>query len=124
VHDNIDQTEDIIYDFGLYLIEKILLKSEKRLRDFPEMPQWVGNWEWIENNFILQEQLHYNAAELQAIVQQNVQSFNEEQLAVYNAAMAAVQGEEKHVFFLHSAGGCGKHMFATQLLLQFVHREE
>ena len=42
------------------------------------------------------------------MVQQNVQSFNEEQLAVYNAVMAAVQGEEKHVFFLHSAGGCGK----------------
>ena len=42
---HIVQTEDIIYDFGLYLTEKILLKSEKRLQDFPEMPQWVGNWD-------------------------------------------------------------------------------
>ena len=107
-HPLIDQTEDTIYDFGLYLIEKILLKSEKRLQDFPQMPQWVGNWERIENNFILQEQLQYNVVELQATVQRQVESFNGEQRAVYDAVMAAVQGEEKHVFFLHSAGGGGK----------------
>ena len=105
---HIEQTEEVVYDFGLYLIEKILLKSEKRLRDFPEMPQWVGDWERIENNFILQEQLQYDVVELQATVQRHVESFNEEQREVYNAVMAAVEGEEKHVFFLHSAGGGGK----------------
>ena len=41
----IDPTEEVVYDFRLYLIDKILLKSEKRLRDFPGMPQWVGNWD-------------------------------------------------------------------------------
>ena len=107
-HPHIDQTEEIVYDFGLYLIEKILLKSERRLRDFPEMPQWVGNWDRIENNFILQEQLQYDVVELQATVQRHVESFNAEQRAVYDAVMAAVQGEEKHVFFLHRAGGGGK----------------
>ena len=43
-HPHIDQTEEIIHDYGLYLIERILLKSEKCLRNFPEMPQWVGDW--------------------------------------------------------------------------------
>ena len=105
---HINQTEEVICDFGLFLIEKILLKSEKRLRDFPEMPQWVGNWEAIQNNFILQEQLQYDVAELQGTVQRNVESFNEDQRAVYDAVMASIEGRETHIFFLHSAGGGGK----------------
>lgn len=105
---HVDQTEEVVYDYGLYLTEKILLKSERRLRDFPEMPQWVGNWGQIENNFILQEQLQYDVVELQETVQRNVESFNAEQSEVYNAVMASIEGEEHHVFFLHSAGGGGK----------------
>jgi len=59
-------------------------------------------------------------AELQATVQRNIESFNGEQCAVYDAVMASVEGEEKHVFFLHSAGGGGK-MYVCNTIAAAVH---
>jgi hypothetical protein len=61
-------TDEQIYDYGLHLLDKILLESGKRLTDFPPMPLSTGPqegevWETIPANFLLAQQLRYNIDE-------------------------------------------------------------
>src|ERR1700723_1635085 len=55
-----DPPDDMVYDYGLHLINKILKESGKGLEDFPPMPLPQQHWEWIEDNFLMQDQLDYN----------------------------------------------------------------
>ena len=55
----------------------------------------------------LNEQLDYHREELINRVQLNCGQFNHAQRTIFEAVMESVNGESK-VFFLHSAGGCGK----------------
>ena len=43
-------TDDQVYDYGLYLIEKSPREVGKSLKDFPPMPMPVGDWAAIEGN--------------------------------------------------------------------------
>ena len=43
-------TEDLIYDYGLYLIEEALQESGKSLKDYAPMPMPVNNWNAIVGN--------------------------------------------------------------------------
>ena len=52
-----------------------------------------------------------------AMVAENAAKFNNDQRAVYNAVMESVNNNTPEVFFLHSAGGCGKIFEARQLQL-------
>jgi len=62
-------TNDDVYDYGLYLLNKLLLKSEKTLKDFPPMPLFQQPWELqISDNQILNEQLNYDHGALQELV--------------------------------------------------------
>jgi PIF1-like helicase len=79
------------------------------LADIPGMPPVVGNWGAVdEGNRLLREQLDYNRDELAVRVTENVAKFNAPQQTVYNAVMDSVNNNISRVFFLHSAGGCGK----------------
>ena len=54
--------DEQVYDYGLHLMEKILLESGKHLTDFPPMPLSTGPqegevWEIIPANFLLAQQL-------------------------------------------------------------------
>ena len=78
----------------------------------------------IGGNRLLNEQLDFNREQLAARVAENAAKFNDDQRAVYNAVMESVNNNTPKVFFLHSAGGCGKtFVCATPLLLQCVPRE-
>ena len=106
-------TNEQIYDYGLHLLEKILLESGKRLTDFPPMPLSIGPqegevWETIPANFLLAQQLQYNIDELNATVEHNRERFNAEQRNVFDAAMDSVNNNKGKMLFIHSAGGCGK----------------
>ena len=100
---------DEVYDYGLHLINHILSNWGKSLTEIPGMPPIVGNWGAVdEGNRLLREQLDYNREELDARVAENVAKFNNPQRAVYNAVMDSVNNNISRLFFLHSAGGCGK----------------
>ena len=106
-------TDEQIYDYGLHLVDKILLESGKCLTDFPPMPLSTGPqegevWETIPANFLLAQQLRYNIDELKATVEQNCGKFNAEQRNVFDAAMDSVNNNKGKMLFIHSAGGCGK----------------
>ena len=106
-------TNEQVYDYGLHLIDKILLESGKRLTDFPPMPSSTGPqegevWETIPANFLLAQQLQYNIDELNVTVEQNCGRFNAKQRNVFDAIMDSVNNNKGKMLFIHSAGGCGK----------------
>ena len=106
-------TNDQIYDYGLHLLNKILLRSGRTLRDFPPMPLSLGPnegevWEEVAPNFLLAEQLGYNIEDLKVTVQHNCGLFNAEQQSVFDAAMDSVNNNLGKMLFVHSAGGGGK----------------
>ena len=102
-------SQDEVYDYGLHLINHTLRKWEKTLADIPGMPPIVGDWGAVdEGNRLLHEQLDYNVEQLAEKVTENVAKFNIPQRTVYDAVMNSVNNNISRVFFLHSAGGCGK----------------
>ena len=73
------------------------------------MPGIIGDWGVVAaGNRLLNEQLDYNREQLAAMVTENAAKFNNDQRAVYDAVMESVNNNTPKVFFLHSAGGCGK----------------
>ena len=101
-------TEEIVFDYGLYLIQKILLQFGKTLANFPPMPMPTGDWEAPHDNHLLQQKMAYNMADLTLEVENLQASFNPEQRAIFEAVLGSVRNNEGKVFFLQSAGGCGK----------------
>ena len=73
------------------------------------MPQIMHNWGVVaEGNRLINEQLNYNREELAVRVMANTTQFNNAQRGVYDAVMESVNNNNGKIFFLHSAGGCGK----------------
>jgi len=103
-----EPSEEQIYDYGLYLLNQILIQAAKSLGDFPDMPLPQQQWGIIANNPILQEQISYDLEELAVQVEERKQTFNLEQMNVFNAVMDSVKDEQGKLFFVHSAGGGGK----------------
>jgi hypothetical protein len=102
-----DPTPDQIYDYGLYCIEVMLLDQGRSL-ELCNLPAIQGNWQAIDENPLLAEQLAYDINDLNHIVAENTARFNPEQQAVYNAVVTSVVERKGHCFFVQSAGGCGK----------------
>jgi hypothetical protein len=56
-----DLQEGEIFDYGLWLIERVLMKTQrKQLKDFPDMPIPERDWEGVAENSLIGEQLNYN----------------------------------------------------------------
>ena len=96
------------FDYGLYLLEKILNKSGKNLSDFPSMPTVRHDWGIVGGNALLREELDYDPVQLAQQVDNALGTFNTEQKQVYDAVMHSVNESLGQTFFLHSAGGGGK----------------
>ena len=104
-----DPTPELIYDYGLYLIDQQLMKGGKRLSEIAEMPlPALRDWGAAAPNFLLQEQLDYDQDHLMAKVLYGLEKFNDEQRAVYDAVMQSYDQNLGNLFFVHSAGGGGK----------------
>ena len=109
IYPNRDFTQDEVYDYGLYLVDDILRKWSTELANIADMPHIVGDWTIVVNgNRLLNEQFNYNREELAQRVTTNVELFNHAQREVYNAVMDSINNNNPKLFFLHSAGGCGK----------------
>ncbi|KZP16117.1 hypothetical protein FIBSPDRAFT_749219, partial [Athelia psychrophila] len=100
--------EETIYDFGLYLLDKILEQSGHHLGDFPPMPIPQENWHLQAENHHISEQLSYDReAEHQRALELEPQ-LNEEQSTAYNRIVDSVIQETGQMFFLNGPGGTGK----------------
>src|SRR4029077_3853350 len=53
-------TAEDVYDFGLFLMEEILQRSNKSLQNWPMLPLPQQNWEHAIGNRLIAEQRSYN----------------------------------------------------------------
>jgi hypothetical protein len=53
-------SDDIIYNYGLYMIDHILHESGHSIADWPSMPILQQHWEQYTANEIITEQLNYD----------------------------------------------------------------
>ena len=74
-----DPSSDTIYDYGLFLFNKILLETGHSLDKFPSMPKCVRNWRVMSTNPLILEQLDYSQDSLQAILDEHLPNLNVDQ---------------------------------------------
>src|ERR1700728_2506461 len=116
-----DPAPELIYDYGIYLLDQQLMKGGKTLSEIAQMPlSTLRDWGQLAPNFILHEQLNYDQDKLEAQVQLALEKFNNEQRRVYNAVMQSYDQNQGKMFFVHSAGGGGK-TFVCNTIATAVH---
>ena len=108
-------TEDQIYDYGLYLIDKLMQQKGKHLKNMTSMPTSSMPWENEQENPYMTEQLNYNRVEEQQLAANLQHQFNLEQQKAFTEIALAVNTRSGKSFFLQGAGGCGK-TFVYQVL--------
>ena len=101
-------TNEDVFDYGHHLIQVILIKAEKSLSDYPNMPLPQQEWDQLTPNPLLNEQLAYDQEEMARNVDNVYPNFNSEQKHAFDKVMDSVDNAKGKLFFLHSAGGCGK----------------
>ena len=101
-------TPDQIYDYGLFLINRLLMESGRLLSEWPSMPLPVEDWQRLTANSLITEQLAYDRTALQAELEVRVPSLNDDQRAAYDRITASVTSQDGQLFFLYGPGGSGK----------------
>lgn len=101
-------TDDIIYDFGLYLLDKVLQNHNKSLSDFYPMPRPRKDWDAQAENFHIAQQLDYNRDFEMQMAQERIPLLNPEQRTAYERIMASIEHGLGELFFLNGPGGTGK----------------
>jgi len=98
-----------IFDYGLWLIEQILVKTlQKHLADFPDMPIPNHAWDTEVENPLIGEQLNYNRGHERALAEERVAQLNTEQRHAYGQIISSVESQAGRTFFLNRPGGTGK----------------
>jgi hypothetical protein len=101
-------TEKMIYDYGLYLIDRSLGQSNKSLKDYPPMPIPLEDWDGMFGNRLIQEQRAYSRTEETQKANDRVLQFNADQKNAYDNIMASINQNQGSLFFLNGPAGTGK----------------
>ena len=101
-------TPEDVYDFGLFLIEEILQKSNRSLCDWPMLPVPQQNWEDVMGNRLIAEQRNYDQEQQQQFATDRIPRLNADQRTSFDTILHAVENKTGNIFFLHGAGGTGK----------------
>ena len=114
-----DMGAGLAHDYGLYHIQECLNEYGRSLVEFG-LPYLELNWRQRENrveeNGRMGEEMGYNMGEEQVLFDSMHKKLNEEQLASFNAIVAAVESHKQDqqrqqpfcAFFLHGPAGTGK----------------
>ena len=101
-------TPDMIYDYGLFLLDKLLQDSGRSLHDWPSMPQVQQDWTGRRNNPLIAEQLSYDRVAEHHELQCQLPKLNQDQRAAYDQIVASVNSNMGQCFFMSGPGGAGK----------------
>ncbi|CAG8767077.1 3555_t:CDS:2, partial [Gigaspora rosea] len=85
-----EPTEDQIYDFGLFLIDKILKNSNYSLTMCPPMSLWERNWGLYSGNRIIAEHLAWNREEFHVLVENYISHLNSKQSTAYHIILDSI----------------------------------
>jgi hypothetical protein len=103
-----DASENDVYDYGLFLLDKLLRDANKSLENWPTMPLPQINWEAEIVNPLIFEQLDYNPADERRAADERIPRLNAEQRVAFDRISTAVRGKTGELFFLNGPGGTGK----------------
>lgn len=101
-------TDDVVYDFGLHLLNKILRQSGRSLAEFPPMPTPQEDWDAQAENHQIAQQLDFDREAERRSLQERLPLFNEEQANAYHRIIQSVEQQTGQLFFLNGPGGTGK----------------
>ena len=100
--------EDDIYDFGLFLLDKVLQESGHTLNNWPSMPKPQNDWNNLVINLLIAEQLNYNRNILHVDLDSRLPCLNEDQQNAFTCIINSVENNLGKLFFLNGLGGTGK----------------
>jgi len=105
-----EPSEEEIQDYGLYLIDQLLMQSGKRLQDWDSLPQVTGDWgTLLQNlNLLIVEQRDYDLLDQADLAEQHITNLNPDQHSAFNRITSTITNSTEEIFFLHSPGGTGK----------------
>ncbi|KAJ7042292.1 PIF1-like helicase-domain-containing protein, partial [Mycena alexandri] len=105
---NHNPTEESVYDYGLFLLNKLLLDSGRSLRDWPTMPLPQTDWDAEVMNPLIAEQLNYNREEERERAERQMNDLNLEQRAAFDKIIESARQRSGKTYFLNGPGGTGK----------------
>jgi hypothetical protein len=108
IYPNEDISQERVYDYGLWLLDQILHRSNKSLQEYPPMPLPQENWILIQGNPLIAEQLNYDKVNQALMAAERVEKMNGEQRRAFYAIVLSVQDDLGTTFFLNGPGGTGK----------------
>jgi hypothetical protein len=85
-----DPSDEQVYDYGLYLMEKLLKAQGSSLDKFPPMPVSLMGWTVLLGNYLLMEQKDYNQDQQQQMADQCIPNLNPDQHSAFDQIMHAV----------------------------------
>ena len=112
--------EEQVFDYGLHLINQILHARIKRLQDWPSMPLPQMDWAIAIGNRLIADQQSYDIEQQNQLAAEHIPTLNQDQHAVFNAIINAVETKSGQCFFLHGSGGTGK-TYVYNTLCYFLH---
>ncbi|QRV95937.1 ATP-dependent DNA helicase PIF1 [Ceratobasidium sp. AG-Ba] len=98
-----------IYDYGLYLIEQLVLESGSTMRDV-NLPTCTQNWDladW-EQNKLIREQYQLRDKQPDGAAEEAQAQLNAEQRTAFDQVLASVENNLGTTFFLDGPAGTGK----------------
>jgi hypothetical protein len=101
-------SDDDIYDYGLFLLNQQLSDVGTSLSNFPNMPHIVNDWEHVNDNQFLAEQLSYDTAHELSVADDRYHRLNADQRSAYQSVIEAVHSQSGQTFFLNGPAGTGK----------------
>jgi len=99
--------DDDIFDYGLWLLNSILLKHGKDLQSV-NMPLPDRDWSGQAGNSLIGEQLNYDRDQEHTSAEQRIPQLNPEQRQAHDRIVSSVETRAGQVFFLNGPGGTGK----------------
>jgi hypothetical protein len=115
--------EDDIYDYGLFLLDKLLKESGRALKDWPTMPLPQRDWDAEALNPLIAEQLDYNRDTERELADQQIALLNPDQRRAFDKVVNSVQQKLGKTYFLNGPGGTGK-TFVYKTLCHRLRSEE
>ena len=96
------------WDYGLFLIDRLLSQFNKSLKDWPDIPQVEQEWADAVQNTLIARERDYDPHQEAQLAEERLAILNQDQRSAFDLIHQAVQSHSGQCFFLHGPGGTGK----------------
>jgi hypothetical protein len=101
-------SQDLVEDYGLYLLKQILMWGSNRTMTDVGMTAPTHDWDSLLSNPLLQDHLQFEPEDEERLLLETVPLLNDDQCIAFNHVMHLVLSDQKRTFLVVSAAGAGK----------------